>query len=121
MSAHGWRLPAKKSVFLRVRRWRDLCVSFQCRNQTRKRLDRKGIEAMTSNSVAGGAVQTLSAVPPERVSEHTTVKTVKAHLLEPKVEDARVNEPARQIPVQVYNSHGEVIPSPASPETDMTA
>jgi hypothetical protein len=81
----------------------------------------RGTEAMTSNGVAGGAIQTLSAVPPERVSEHTTVKTVKAQKLEPKVEDARVNEPARQIPVQVYNSHGEVIPSPSSPETDMTA
>jgi len=76
---------------------------------------------MTSNGVAGGAIQTLSAVPPERVSEHTTVKTVKAQMLEPKVEDARVNEPARQIPAQVYNSHGEVIPSPSSPETDITA
>jgi hypothetical protein len=32
-----------------------------------------------------------------------------------------VNEPARQIPAQVYNSHGEVIPSPSSPETDITA
>jgi hypothetical protein len=78
-------------------------------------------QAMTSNSVAGGAVQTFSAVPPERVSEHTTVKTVKAQMPEPKVEDARVNEPAKQIPTQVYNSHGEVIPSPSSPETDITA
>lgn len=76
---------------------------------------------MTSNSVAGGAVQAYAAVPPERVSEHATVKTVKAQLPEPKVEDARVNEPARHIPAQVYNSHGEVIPSPSSPETDVTA
>ncbi|MBP1691886.1 MAG: hypothetical protein H6Q32_1238 [Bacteroidetes bacterium] len=76
---------------------------------------------MTSNGVAGGAVQTLAGVPPERVSEHTTVKTVKAQMPETRDEDARVNEPARQIPVQVYNSHGEVIPSPSSPETDVTA
>ena len=81
----------------------------------------RGTEAMTSNGVAGGAIQTLSAVPPERVSEHTTVKTVKAQKPEPKVEDARMNEPSRHIPAQVYNSHGEVIPSPSSPETDLTA
>ncbi len=75
---------------------------------------------MTSNSVAGGAVQALAGVPPERVSEHTTVKTVKAQMPESREENARVNEPAHQIPVQVYNSHGEVIPSPSSPETDVT-
>lgn len=76
---------------------------------------------MTSNGVAGGAIQTFSAVPPERVSEHATAKTVKAQLPEPKVEDARMNEPVQRIPAQVYNSHGEVIPSPSSPETDITA
>ncbi len=76
---------------------------------------------MTSNSVASGAVQVLAGVPPERVSEHTTVRTVKAQLPERKPEDARLHEPAPHIPVQVYNSHGEVIPSPSSPETDFTA
>ena len=33
----------------------------------------------------------------------------------------RMNEPAHQLPVQVYNSHGEIVPSPSSPQADLTA
>jgi hypothetical protein len=76
---------------------------------------------MTSNGVASGAGQTIAAVPVERVSEHASAKTVKAQIPDEVENSPRVSEPARQLPVQVYNSHGEVVPSPSSPQTDLTA
>lgn len=76
---------------------------------------------MTSNSIASGAIQTMAVTPPDRVSEHSPVKTVKAQIPEQKEKLPQVNEPAKQLPVAVYNSHGEVVPSPSSPLTDFTA
>jgi len=76
---------------------------------------------MTSNSIASGAVQTMTVMPPERFSEHSSVKAVKAQIREQKEELPRVNEPAKQLPVAVYNSHGEIVPSPSSPSTGFTA
>jgi len=76
---------------------------------------------MTSNGVVSGAGQIMAAVPMERVTEHTTAKTVKAQIPDERESTPRVNEPAQQLPVQVYNSHGEVVPSPSSPQTDLTA
>lgn len=76
---------------------------------------------MTSNGVVSGAGQTMAAVPMERVTEHTAAKTVKARIPDERETSPRVNEPARQLPVQVYNSHGEVVPSPSPPQTDLTA
>jgi hypothetical protein len=76
---------------------------------------------MTSNSIASGALQTMAVTPPERVSEHSPAKTVKAQIPEQKEELSRVNEPAKQLPVAVYNSHGEIVPSPSSPSAGYTA
>ena len=76
---------------------------------------------MTSNSIASGAIQTMTVTPPERVSEHSPVKAVKAQIREQKEELPRVNEPAKQLPVAVYNSHGQIVPSPSSPSTGFTA
>ncbi len=76
---------------------------------------------MTSNSVVSGVGQTGAAVPMERVTEHTPAKTVKAQIPDERDTSPRVSEPAHQLPVQVYNSHGEVVPSPSAPETDFTA
>jgi hypothetical protein len=76
---------------------------------------------MTSNGVVSGAGQAIAAVPMERVTEHAPAKTVKAQIPDERETSPRVNEPARQLPVQVYNSHGEVVSSPSSPQTDLTA
>jgi len=76
---------------------------------------------MTSNGIVSGAGQTVAAVPMERVTEHAPAKTVKAPMTEERGTSPRMNEPARQLPVQVYNSHGEVVPSPSSPQADLTA
>jgi hypothetical protein len=76
---------------------------------------------MTSTGVVSGASQTAAAVPTEGVTEHTTAKTVKAQIPDEREASPRVNEPARQLPVQVYNSHGEIVPDPSSPQTDLTA
>ncbi len=76
---------------------------------------------MTSNGVVSGAGQTVAAVPMERVTEHAPAKTVKAQMPEERATSPRMNEPARQLPLQVYNSHGEVVPSPSSPQADLTA
>jgi hypothetical protein len=76
---------------------------------------------MTSNGVVSGAGQAAAAVPIERVTEHTPAKTVKAQIPDQREASPRVNEPARQLPVQVYNSHGEIVPNPSSPQTDLSA
>jgi hypothetical protein len=76
---------------------------------------------MTSNGVVSGAGQTMAAVPMEKVTDHTATKTVKAQIQDEQETSSRVSEPAHQLPVQVYNSHGEVVPSPSSPQTDLTA
>jgi hypothetical protein len=76
---------------------------------------------MTSNSVVSGAGQTAAAVPMERVTEHTAAKTVKAQIPDEKEAKPRVNEPAEQLPVQVYNSRGQIVPNPSSPQADLTA
>jgi hypothetical protein len=76
---------------------------------------------MTSNSVVSGAGQTAVAVPMERVTEHAPSKTVKAQIPDEKEISPRVSEPAHQLPAQVYNSHGEVVPTPSPPEADFTA
>jgi hypothetical protein len=75
---------------------------------------------MTSTGVVGGAGQAAAVVPIERVTDHAAAKTVKAQIPDQQEATPRVNEPARQLPVQVYNSHGEVVPSPSSPQTDLT-
>ena len=76
---------------------------------------------MTSNSVVSGAGQTAAAVPMERVTEHTPAKTVKAQIPDQEETKPRVSEPAHQLPAQVYNSRGEIVPNPSSPQTDLTA
>jgi hypothetical protein len=77
---------------------------------------------MTSTGVVSRAGQAAAAVPMERVTEHTPAKTVKAQIPDQRDEASpRVNEPARQLPVQVYNSHGEIVPNPSSPQTDLSA
>lgn len=76
---------------------------------------------MTSTGIVSGAGQTMAVVPMERVTEHTPAKTVKAQIPDQREPSPRLNEPAKQLPVQVYNSHGEVVRSPSSPQMDLTA
>jgi hypothetical protein len=76
---------------------------------------------MTSTGVVSGAGQAMAAMPMEKVTDHSAGKTVKAQIQDAHETSPRVSEPAHQLPVQVYNSHGEVVPSPSSPQADLTA
>jgi hypothetical protein len=76
---------------------------------------------MTSNGVASGAVQAMSAIPVERVSEHATRRVVKDQAEPERPDLDRMTEGARQVASGTYNSHGEVVPVPPDPEADFHA
>jgi hypothetical protein len=64
------------------------------------------------------AVQMASATPVERVSEHTPAKTVKAQGADRQEMEKRPIPSTPSVPARVYNSHGEIVESPAATLVD---
>jgi hypothetical protein len=64
---------------------------------------------VTSNSITSGAIQTAAATPAERISEHSLARNVKTQDADRSQLEGRPVPDAPPIPVQVYNSHGEVV------------
>lgn len=70
---------------------------------------------MTSNSIASGATQTIESTPSQRVSDHATSRVVRDQVpLKKDAEDTSSNA-VPEIPANVYNSTGEIVPVPSPP------
>jgi hypothetical protein len=77
---------------------------------------------MTSNGIASAATQ-AHAYPqqPGRIAEVATVKTAQTERTGETEAVAESAESRPGIPSQIYNNHGQVVPSPGSGGTDFTA
>lgn len=76
---------------------------------------------MTSNGVASSAMQALATTPLERVSEHAASRAVKEVVHRDKEPVAQVVDRPEQVPAQVYNSKGQLVPAPSTSGTDFRA
>ena len=73
---------------------------------------------MTSNGIASGAAQVLSSTPPERLAEDAAAKAEREPVKEAKEPVAETIERPQQVPFQVYDSKGRIVPTPGTAGTD---
>jgi hypothetical protein len=75
---------------------------------------------LTSNIVTSGAIQTAAVIPTERISEHSPARNLKTLEADRTQLEQRPVPDTPQVPVRVYNSHGEVIETTGTSNVDTT-
>jgi len=76
---------------------------------------------MNVSSAEGAAVQTLAGRPPEQMLKHIGDAEPRARLEDAKDQAASPSGSPGRVPVQIYNSHGQIIQTPQASGTDFKA
>jgi hypothetical protein len=76
---------------------------------------------MSMNGIEGAAVQSVAGRPPEKVLRHIGVTEPQERVDDKTPEASAAMNPPRKVSLQIYNSHGEVVPSPSTAGTDFKA